>query len=302
MRLKLNESKLGYYPELLNYLSSLQLDKIDYKHPNDTLKQSFTEIIVLYSKMLPILNKHEIVDFDSELKREKDIKELLRLTKQLYQEADIYIENMKKMINSIKLKEDAVMKDVQKELADKIKPYEKNIISIPNNAIKHDGNIIKSIEMIKDESTRIIGYYLEASREETYGPNPNVHKDYKGEATAFSYNKSLKMILGSIYSISNECLVILKKYVNDTICENKDLTLDFNTKAIINTLIEIPLAFFPDELNKRFVNIYFEGDVSIIEYPSSLFPLRGSKYEIQSSVRISKTSTKFTLPYFRERK
>lgn len=160
--------------------------------------------------------------------------------------------------------------------------YRQHIANIMNH-IKHQQGLLNGTVLLDDHS-KIIGYFVEfVDVDEIRKPHPDVHEEYKGMSTAFSFNRHLRYLIWLIYDVSEFVADAVEAIMPQTSSEIPD---SGDEEYIINIIKEIsllPTKLFLDEVHMNFPNIRFisgEEERSIILTSSSqdvvLIPPTGS--------------------------
>jgi hypothetical protein len=188
-------------------------------------------------------------------------------------------------------------KHLLKEYKGRIEDY-RNVIAHIDNKIKHNHARLSSIKF-KTELGNIEGYYVVGITQGSIGTNREIHKPFRNQDTAFSFNRDLKFHLINFIFICHYLKVIIGK-----IDDKYSITLESNTAGfddiydIVERIQVLPNLFFPDEFFKQVPEIKIADNETEFILPSSdakLLTYLNS--EIRCSFIGDGVSNRFRLPY-----
>jgi hypothetical protein len=138
------------------------------------------------------------------------------------------------------------------------------------NKIKHEHGRTAGVT-IKCNFYKIKGFFLEAydGNTDTLIPDKNVHADFRGMRTAYSYNRDCAFRIASIYFVAEETYKYLQKLtmVNSKIIYNQEQN-ENKFFLLIQKFSNRPKILFPDEYCKDLAKIIVENEMIKIEYPA----------------------------------
>ncbi|UTW00789.1 hypothetical protein KDW99_06600 [Marinomonas rhizomae] len=131
--------------------------------------------------------------------------------------------------------------------------------------------------------------------------DPLIHDDFHGMKTGFSLNRNIPYHLINTYFVSSALSSVLVKYsgLNSSECNN--FSSD-EIKKCFDMLSDLPLLFFPDEIEMKVPSIKRnKAEGFSLELPSGrkIGNRRPHIMNIALSKRIGLQARSFSLPYFR---
>jgi hypothetical protein len=305
-------------PAAVNHLAnipetSLYHEKHGLRHPFSiyhvslrTVAEAFEEAIQKYNHELGLYSeKGDVKFYKSLLRAQKDLLYNLR------EHIDDCYSILKTLVNPKVVSKKVIFTDKYLKAAkfkeldsfnDSISYYKDNYISPLVNSLKHSHARLQGFYFHGSNEIRL-GYYLEEMGKDTViGPSTRVHKDGN---SAFSFSRDLIFNLFSLYHISEQLVISVKRFLKQTY--NFDLLPSkqnqySDMKQVVESASIIEQKFFPDELLKPCALISVESDskdsICTLAYPTS--PRERS---FQHGLRMAcfmypdSKSKKFKLPY-----
>lgn len=172
-----------------------------------------------------------------------------------------------------------------------------------SNKIKHDHVGISFVAIENQKNVTINGFYILSTvgDEDQRGPDPNIHEQYHGIQTAFSYNH---FILNSI-----GCIFYYLYHLNKLLFKKQSKTKNKQDHAyeIASICKNISHDFFPDEYRKPYSLIKEEKDGKILlTHP---YRYKGNKKDfgelkVSAYIEVNERTNKARkiLPYFQNKK
>lgn len=180
--------------------------------------------------------------------------------------------------------------------------YRTHVANVMNH-IKHHQGLLRCIVAFND-TTVIPGYFVEyVNANEVLTPHPDVHRTFRGQATAFSFYRDLRYKLWLVYAVGEQ--------VADAVCQLEPTTTPYPDKPmdetyifdIVSRIAALPSRVFRDEegLDFPYVGVSEKDGVRKIylEFPSKrtiLVPLP-ENYRIRVAWVGDEVSNQFGLPY-----
>lgn len=246
-------NKAGYFPEVFLLLKDLDKQQVyshdgQLSHPADIFLLTFTDAIDCITRLAKSVNdatecvsSGKSIDSQSLTKIRNQIFDLLFYTAN-------FVEGCQSIIRSIFPPGDKQLAKVARDFKGNVEDYTSHALQLINK-VKHQHRRPRTFSFNFDNRI-ILGYYLEGLVDEgVLGPDPELHKPYKGVKTGFSLNRIIPYHLCSIYYVSACLGAIVKKhgklgdpsenYVNDDYVHNAFLEVE-----------KIPCLLFPDEFEK----------------------------------------------------
>lgn len=258
-------SGLRLYSNLLN----LDNDNPHYlnhkmKHPADILHSAAEKITRALTKFTTSIPLHEL-DTDSE--KEKSIFDYVLALDHFYDQLLLIIKALSKASEKNNKDVTIWLKENNPEAYGKFKdattkPH--NIIRKIANKIKHDTVEVSYLTVGDHKGREIKGFYFSTivGPDELCGPDPEIHLEYKGGATAFSYDYFQRYTAGYVAT----CLYHLNKIFfsgkNQKQIENEVLCDYFSKKSTSGKLI------LPNEYQLDLAFISLEQNTIKIKYPA----------------------------------
>ena len=203
---------------------------------------------------------------------------------------------------------------IQSNFLSNIESY-RSLFALQINLVKHNGRFIRIIRGI-DENKKdnlIIGYYVEGKHEllnsegfkkGVVGPDPKVHKLYKGRATAFSLNKHLRLMIWFLLYVSHNLYNSIKSIESLSLTSISKKDNEFiDIYLLVKKVMKVPQCYFPDEMNidecdapyiREIKNQIHIGN-AISEWSSDLISLPSFKI-IDLQISLDNENT-FLIPY-----
>lgn len=252
----------------LNNLQAIDI-KHNIRHPVEVLDIKMKKITTALNALDKELenNKSETI-FDVDASVEKRIFDYVQAIDELYDTSFLIMKSVNETIN--KDNNNAILwckencKGNYSDFKGSVDRYHK-IIRIISNKIKHDSLRIDFVTLIDNKDNPILGFYFSniIGENNLNGADLNIHEEYKGSSTAFSFNHFIKSTVGLVFYMLeklNSILFKVKKLKNDDF-------LDFSESLSLITVVEkYKPHFFPDEFskyvlsvekNKKFFNMHF---------------------------------------------
>lgn len=150
----------------------------------------------------------------------------------------------------------------------------------------------------------IPGFFVEGiSNDGTVGPDEAIHKKYLNKATAFSFNRDLRINFFYLYFVAESLLEVIKghikqqanyKFGNITYDKANDTILD----KICAELSDLELKFFPDEMREPYPKITYDRNELAITYSHREGIFRYSNMTVKLMYSGDGYSRSFYLPYY----
>ncbi len=282
----------GSFP-LYNHLFSLGESDLGHvmRHPADTLLIKIGNVertLNLLALNIPnSIDDEDNPNFDNEMS--KIVFDYVIALDELYDAVLI-------IMKSISPKSDSENKDAnlwlmknQREQLTRFKGsvdrYHKLIRNIANK-IKHDVLDLTCLRIKNSKGEIVYGFYFSniIGGEDLSGPDPEIHKEYKGSSTAFSYNFFVRYTIGYV----TYCM----RVVNDIWFAGKPEKVERSMPgilSIINKLNQVSDSFFPDEYLNYVSKLIEDNGKLCVEFPSKAPYDRANVDKIKSVL----TSLKF---------
>ena len=235
--------------------------KIKFRHPADIFFRRFKEIVTCLNDLKSFVNGN------------RDYESLENKLRQYLLSIDTFYDNLFNIIVCLKPPSDGNMHNAfqwlnengyreGEKLRESTLRYHRLISSIVNK-IKHDDPEINPISLTWDNGIEVTGFFIASIVDGEYiGPDPKIHKSYKGLSTAFSFNHFLLKTIGLVYLYSYELNRILfngkKTYFNKKINEFYQLA---------EFALQIEPYFFPDEYNIPAAKVKKTENKILIKFP-----------------------------------
>ncbi|WP_137105079.1 hypothetical protein [Azospirillum argentinense] len=173
------------------------------------------------------------------------------------------------------------------------------------NQVKHRHNNFVPIKF-RSEYAYVYGFYVSGIRTSTsVGPNPEVHKKWNNQETAFSFNRDFRRLFVDIYRVGEYLAETLKGF---GISSAQPKAVEGSKMlSIARKISDIPNFCFPDEVSQpnQIVSITSDNDRHTLrvarglDRPQSTIP-PGGNLRIESVLTIGIESTHI-MPYLQNR-
>jgi hypothetical protein len=246
------------------------------RHPVETLDlkiKKITNALKVLDEELNTKNKEGTqLDFDGSV--EKKIFDYVQALDELYDSSFLIIKSLNETVKSDNTNAILWCKENSNsyfsEFKGSVDRYH-NIIRTISNKIKHDSLKADFVTLVDNKKNKISGFYFSniIGENNLNGADLDIHQEYQGSSTAYSYNYFIKFTVGFVFYLLDK--------LNSVLFKNKKLkNEDFVAWSEILSVISIgekyqPL-FFPDEFEKY--------DMSLIRNKKSFsitFPHKSSK-------------------------
>jgi hypothetical protein len=270
--------------------------KNKFRHPADIFLRRFKEIVNSLNELKSFLNGN------------RDYEKLERALKQYLHSLDTFYDNLFNIIVCLKppsngnmnnalqwLKENGYKEG--KKLRECTLTHHRLISSIVNK-IKHDDPEINPISLTWDNGVEVTGFFIGSIVDGEYiGPDPHIHKPYKGLSTAFSFNHFILKTIGLVYLYSYE----LNRIIFDkkkTYCDKKNDEF----YRLAEFALQIKPYFFPDEYDVPAAKLKKTDNKILIKYPYKYKNKKPKKdsWKVDTFIRCNSRTNKGAgkIPYF----
>ena len=311
MRYIIPSGSTGYFPEVLSVLMSLDDEKLFFEdknlsHPTDLFLLAFNDVIECITNITEKLHQ-STKETKITAKPPTNIGEFKILTFNLLFYTANFIEACQSIIKSL-FKDGGNNKEFTKAVRDfkeSIKSYHDHTSKIIN-LIKHQHRRVCPFSATWSNNL-IVGYFIEGLvAPATIGPDPQIHKNYKGCLTGISLNYEINYHLANIYFCAYSLASIIKKYspgktIGTEIKTNID---DSAIKKCFELVSSIDLLLLPNEFLLPSPFLLKNNDNKYtIEMPGSLKPKNRKPHILNISLtsRIGIRNRSIALPYFIEK-
>lgn len=198
---------------------------------------------------------------------------------------------------------DIVMKksDV-KVVMNAVKLYRDHIANIMNH-IKHYQGMIRGVVVFND-NTAIVSYYIEhINKNGIIEPHPDVHPQFRGMHTAFSFNRNLRFLFWMVYAVSDLVSDVIRIIHPKNASINELGNLESQTLRIAKRLEGLPKYLFNDENAMDFPEISAVENNNltrlILEYPSiTILPTLHGRQQVLLGWVGDGITKSYQLPYY----
>uniref|UniRef100_A6VY99 Uncharacterized protein n=1 Tax=Marinomonas sp. (strain MWYL1) TaxID=400668 RepID=A6VY99_MARMS len=176
-----------------------------------------------------------------------------------------------------------------------------DIIRVISNKIKHDSLRIDFLTLMDNKDNPILGFYFSnvIGENNLNGADLDIHAEYEGSSTAFSYNHFMKSTVGLVFYMLEKLNSILFK---EKKLKEKDF-LDFSESlSLISVSEKYNSLFFPDEFNKCILSVVENKNSFSLTFPYKKIKIIGflitsvrPSFRINNVGGIDTTTNKF--PY-----
>lgn len=308
---RFEDKKINF--EVEGFLSVLEVEEAVYVanhaqfHPFRTYRHSLRQAIRPIEKMVDLFIsciKTEFGNYNNNMEES-----LIELIENALHNLISHVDTCKNIMKQLN-----VDNKIQSNFLSNIEPY-RSLFALQINLVKHNSRFVRIIRGV-DENKKdnlIIGYYIEGkhellnsegSKKGVVGPDPKVHKLYKGRATAFSLNKHLRLMIWFLLYISHNLYNSIKSIESLSLTripkKHKEFT---DIYLLVKKIMRIPQCYFPDEMNiaesdapyiRELKNQIHIGNV-ISEWSSDLISLPSFRI-IGLQIRLDNENT-FLIPY-----
>jgi len=158
-----------------------------------------------------------------------------------------------------------------KQAMKKVKTYCDHIANMMNH-MKHYQGVLRGIVLFNDDIS-ILGYYVERINQTgIIEPHPDIHPQFKGRHTAFSFNRDLRYKFWIVYAVSEIVADAIQQIYPKSDTVQEDSNLEKQVFRIAKRLEQLPNYQFNDEVYKDVPRISVEENEEtthlILEYPS----------------------------------
>jgi len=279
-------------PNIVKYLQEIQDKDLFYKdyglkHPLALYNTSFNKIEDALRDFFEIYNELKIEDFTPHEKKQQNNdrgRALLKVYRTFLYSLREYLDDcfhiMKVFVRSQShFKDDRnqcawLKKNIPSEVKiflDSIKDYKDYLDNIVNQ-LKHKNGILNYIVFYNEENRKFhVGYFVANVKNDAYEPVDYIHKEFRGQLTAFSFNRDVRYNIFNVFLISEEIIEFLKR-IGIQLNSSRETTRISNKKTLLyKKIMDMPKVFFPDEYFKDVPSVCLLDDERLkLEYPSKL--------------------------------
>lgn len=125
-------------------------------------------------------------------------------------------------------------------------------IRLTSNLKKHDDVRIGFLNMTTRSGKTVYGFFFGVIKDGVFTPNSDIHKQYKNDATAFSYNRFINQSVLHLFKIIKELNKVLfngirGEDVNEHSCSS--------IIKVIQIADRVEQVFFPDEYKRKVLTV-----------------------------------------------
>ncbi|QLN88442.1 hypothetical protein HV119_05935 [Citrobacter freundii] len=124
-------------------------------------------------------------------------------------------------------------------------------IRLVSNLKKHDDVRVGFLNMTTRSGKTVYGFFFGVIKDGVFTPNSDIHKQYKNDATAFSYNRFINQSISHLLKIIKELNKVLfngaRGDVNEHSCSG--------IIKIIQIAERVEQVFFPDEYKSKILTV-----------------------------------------------
>ncbi|RPA33624.1 hypothetical protein EGC79_20335 [Shewanella vesiculosa] len=304
MKFQIPSKKTGYYPEVISLLKNMECSnaghsELGLNHPADVFYFSFLEVIDSAKRLLERLRSDALKRKESYAYTPDNLEDYrVDIFNLIFFSAN-FIEACQSILKSVLHKDERFTK-ASREFKDLTSSYRAHVSKIINE-VKHKHRRVRPFSSSWDANL-VVGYYIEGVLPGgTLGADPLIHDDFHGMKTGFSLNRNIPYHLINTYFVSSALSSVLVKYsgLNSSKCNN--FSSD-EIKKCFDMLSDLPLLFFPDEIEMKVPSIKRnKAEGFSLELPSGrkIENRRPHIMNISLSQRIGLQARSFSLPYFR---
>jgi hypothetical protein len=251
MKFEVPKKAAGYMPEVFLLLNSLNDDFVfsdehQLSHPVDIFSLTFGDAMdCIYVLAKSVNDETENVMYGGKTSDER-LSEIRRQIFDLLFYTSNFVEGCQSIIKSIFPNGDKRLSKAARDFRGNVKEYTFHASQLINK-VKHQHRRPRTFTFAY-ENKIIIGYYLDGLVDKgVLGPDPELHRPYKGFRTGFSLNRVIPYHLCNLYYVSACLASVVKGYVKvdgllDTNYEDKRFRETFAEVA------KIPCMLLPDEM------------------------------------------------------
>lgn len=268
-------------------------------HPADIFVLTFRDAVESINKLAKAVNKStEIAEQGQEIP-EEHLSDIRSYIFDLLFYTGNFVEGCQSIIKSIFPPGDKRFAKIARNFKNNVEVYTSHASQLINK-VKHQHRRPRVFTFTKNNKV-IIGYYLEGIiNKGLVGPDPDMHKMYRGMRTGFSLNRMIPYHLCNLYYVSS----CLKSAINEYLTGDHFVHYKYQDEVFKETFLEIariPCMLLPDEFEKPLpvVNVKGESGYSL-ELPGKKIilgkDLNGARISIES--RVGVRDRKVAFPYF----
>lgn len=198
----------------------------------------------------------------------------------------------------------SVKKDPHIQAAwDAVSSYREHVANIINH-IKHHQGMLRGVVVFNDDVV-VPGYFVEhVNQDEALEPHPDVHREFEGHATAFSFYRDLRYKLWLVYVVGEHVADAISQIEATTTPIPHDIGDESDIVSVISRIASLPTRLFKDETNLPFPHIAVTNKNGVtgihMEFPSQstiLVPLIGT-HKVSTGWIGDGVTKSFRPPYF----
>ncbi|GEA09605.1 hypothetical protein KUL42_43660 [Alteromonas sp. KUL42] len=253
-------------------LSNLQGGDIKHniRHPVEILDIKMKKIATALKALDKELESNESdTTFDYDASVEKRIFDYVQAIDELYDTSFLIMKAVNETIS--KDNSNAILwckencKDNYSDFKGSVDRYH-DIIRVISNKIKHDSLRNDFVTLVDNKDNPILGFYFSniIGENNLNGADLDIHAEYEGSSTAFSYNHFIKSTVGLVFYMLEKLNATLFK---EKKLKNNEFLAFSESLSLISVSEKYKPLFFPDEFNKYVLSVVENKDSFSITFP-----------------------------------
>jgi len=253
-------------------LSNLQRDDIKHniRHPVEILDIKIKKIATALKALDKELESNQSdTTFDFDASVEKRIFDYVQAIDELYDTSFLIMKAVNETIS--KDNNNAILwckencKDNYSDFKGAVDRYH-DIIRVISNKIKHDSLRNDFVTLMDNKDNLILGFYFSniIGENNLNGADLDIHDEYEGSSTAFSYNHFIKSTVGLVFYMLEKLNATLFK---EKKLKNNDFVDFSESLSLISVSEKYKPLFFPDEFNKYVLSVVENKNSFSMNFP-----------------------------------
>ena len=281
----------------LNQISKGDL-KHQMRHPAETFDLKINRLLSalkdLDQKVQTRVEKN--ISFDNDESMAKALFTYVQAVDELYDASFLIMKSLSDAVTSEN--KDAIKwcqnncKQPYSEFKGAVDRYHKLIRTI-SNKVKHDSLMVDFVSLVTNRNVKISGFYFSnvIGDNNLNGADVDIHQEYNGSSTAFSYNFFINYTLGFTFYIIDK--------LNGVLFKGKRLKNDEYIgwpagSGLLDVFQKYNKDFFPDEYKQYCMNLNKNKNSMDVTFPYKANPIIGYRIDrVQPSFRISQSDREF---------
>lgn len=303
MKYELPNDAAGYLPEVFSLLKALDDDHLhghehQLSHPAEIFLLTFSDVIGCINRLTRSVNDLARATQATGGTKNDQLGEIRHQVFDLLFYSGNFVEGCLSIVKSLFPRDDKRGSRAIREFRSNVDAYISHASQLINK-VKHQHRRPR-VFTFRFEDKIIVGYYLEGLvGAGVLGPDPELHKSYKGLHTGFSLNRAIPYHLVNLYYVSACLSTIVRAHGKSGVSNGKPPSDEWLRDAL-KEAASIPCLLLPDEIEKPLPTITLkENERIVLELPGKMKILNRRPHDAQVHLeaRVGVRDRGIALPY-----